>query len=119
MAKLKRCRLFPSDPSEHDVLTLRKLIREKSDENELKVIKYLETGHMIFVCPGISRDILDESFRIICAPHVLTDGVWAWTADVVHYVNKYHLEVPGEFILHMKSNQWTVPFIEEGIRYEL
>ncbi len=37
------------------------------------------------------------------------DGIWAWYADLVYYVEKYHVRLPNEFMEHMKMNNWMVP----------
>jgi hypothetical protein len=64
--------------------------------------------------PGISYDLLAETETIIGPPHVFTDGEWAWTADEIYYLEKYHIEVPDEFVQHMKANNWKCPLVDDS-----
>lgn len=74
------------------------------------MLQYLRSGEVFAVAPGISRDVLDGS--IIGAPSQLTDGVWSWSGDLAHHVERYHLELPKAFVEHMRLKGWiasTVP----------
>lgn len=77
--------------------------------NKESILSYLHQGYVLLAAAGPTRDVLDAAHAIIGAPHVLTDGVWAWTADVAYYVDKYNLKLPVSFSEHMRANQWKVP----------
>ena len=77
--------------------------------NEGEQINYLKKGIVFIACPGTVRDALNVTSGIIGSPHILTDGVWAWPADLAYYVEKYHVRLPDDFTQHMKSCFWTPP----------
>jgi hypothetical protein len=87
---------------------LRSLISEAPQENEQRIVSYLKGGVMFIATPAIVEDVLDPG-QLIGSPHILTDGVWAWSGDLPHYVEKYHVCLPSEFVAHMEKNNWAVP----------
>ena len=89
-------------------LSLRECI-STPHEAEAKIIQYLESGVLWIARMGLTRDVLDESSEFVTSSHVLTDGTWVWYEDLAYYVEKYHVQLPNEFIEHMKMNNWTVP----------
>jgi hypothetical protein len=64
--------------------------------------KYLTNGSMYIVSPGPVWDIVDGSGPIGTAS-ILTDGEWIWPSDLVHYLKKYHVLLPSEFVKHVMS----------------
>jgi hypothetical protein len=38
----------------------------------------------------------------------MTDGVWFWPAALIHFIEKYNVEVPREFIDHAARQNWRV-----------
>ena len=108
--KLKRFGFFRELPhGESEGPSLRALVREGPSENEEAVIQYLESGVAFVACAGPVEDVLDPEAGLIGPPHVLTDGVWAWPTDLIHYVRKYHVPVPDAFRHHMEAKNWKVP----------
>jgi hypothetical protein len=89
--------------------SLRESLRESPIENEHKVIDYLSHGVLFVATFGLASDVLDDKGALIGPPHILTDGIWAWPKDLIHYVKKYHIYLPEEFVSHMKANHWKVP----------
>lgn len=89
--------------------SLKACISDKPYENELEIVKYLQSGICIAACPGLVYDVHDKSKLIDGGPHILTDGVWVWPRDLVYYVEQYHVILPYNFINHLKLNNWTVP----------
>lgn len=45
-----------------------------------------------------------------------TDGEWFWRTDLAHYVMKYGLALPGEFIDHASANSWNPPELTDEDR---
>jgi len=39
----------------------------------------------------------------------LTDGVFVWPEGLHHYVSRYNVVLPEEFVEHMKLNNFNVP----------
>ncbi|GLY52563.1 hypothetical protein [Lentzea sp. NBRC 102530] len=48
-----------------------------------------------------------------------TDGVWVWDGTLVHYLRRYHVALPEEFLAHMAANAWTVPPMSDDDMDEL
>lgn len=84
------------------------LVSEKPQENEELIINYLKEGVLFIATTGFVEDVLKPG-QLICCPHILTDGVWAWPADLAYYVEKYHVQLPNEFVKFMKGRNWIVP----------
>jgi hypothetical protein len=70
------------------------------------ILNYLRNGTQVVAVAGLAVDLLSKNGDIIGPPHEFSDGVWSWTADVIHYVKQYHVRVPNEFVAHMRSNGW-------------
>ncbi len=89
--------------------SLRESVRDRREKDERKLIAYLKKGVFLFACPELGRDVLDESARLTLIPHILTDGVWVWRGDLRYYVKKYHVELPEDFLFHVRSRLYTPP----------
>jgi hypothetical protein len=92
---------------------LRDSLQQTSDKHETEIVGYLLSGKILIACFGIASDILNPSSEFKIAPHIMTDGVWAWPQDLAYYVKEYHVLLPDSFINHMIANQWCVPDITE------
>ena len=118
--KLNRFGFFDDLPFEERRGALKRLCHLAGPHPDRQfVLKYLETGVPFILIAGITRDWLSDSEEIIGPPHVLTDGKWGWTADVYHYIQRYNLPVPDEFIAHMRSNRWIVPVVADFLNIEI
>jgi hypothetical protein len=82
---------------------------EKPRPNERRVLAYLKGGAQVFLIPGIDRDLLAKTERRPGPPGVYTDGVWVWSADVVYYIEQYHIDIPEGLRLRMEQNGWVCP----------
>jgi hypothetical protein len=89
--------------------SLRACVSDTAQEDEDKVGEYLQQGAVLVSSFGVAEDVLDSSVGLVCSPDILTDGIWAWPADLAYYVRKYHVSLPGEFIAHVRQNEWRVP----------
>ena len=38
----------------------------------------------------------------------MTDGEWFWYAGLIHFIEKYNVRVPAEFIAHAARHGWRV-----------
>ena len=113
MKKLKRFGFFDSVSLEQRKAQLVQLIGENEHAQKASVLRYLRGGEQLMLVAGIVRDPLDPNRPIIGSPHILTDGTWAWSADVTYYVEKYNLRLPEEFLESMKANGWRVPKVAD------
>ena len=94
---------------------LSELVRAVKTNEEEGIVAYLESGVLLIGTPGLTRDVLDPTSPIIGPPHVLTDGVWMWPADLPYYVKKYHVELPADFIERIRERDYHPPESELDI----
>jgi len=113
MTQLKRYGFFSDIPFDKLKDQLSRLVDKVEHINKKHILNYLRSGEGLIVVAGIVRDPLDPKRPIIGSPHILTDGIWAWTADVSFYVEKYNLHVPEEFVEEMQKNGWHVPRVSD------
>jgi len=110
-----RFREFPfgtiGDPS------MREFMSTQPWENQDKVLPYLRSGLILGVTMGADlTDWLDPSSK--ANPIVdgqrrggvteMTDGVWFWYAGLIHFIEKYNLRVPAQFVEHAALHNWRV-----------
>ncbi len=81
-------------------------VRGKGEPDESRIISYLDQGVLFIGCSGVTYDVLGDSSKIIGSPHILTDGVWAWPADVVYYLKKYHVVLSEDFVAHIRQRRY-------------
>jgi hypothetical protein len=85
--------------------------------NQEKVLEYLRSG-LILAYP-MGADLMDWFDRpnranpLIAGKPLggvtpLTDGEWFWPAGLIHFIEKYNVRVPDEFIEHAERNSWIV-----------
>jgi hypothetical protein len=94
---------LPGDPS------LRDAVQPLAHADETRIVRYLREGKRFVAFDEVTRDLLDPHATPIGMSAVLTDGEYAWPSDLAHYVERYHVRVPDEFIAHMAENGWRVP----------
>jgi hypothetical protein len=82
-----------------------------------KVLEYLRSG-LILAYP-MGADLMDWFDRpnranpLIAGKPLggvtpLTDGEWFWNAGLIHFIERYNVRVPDEFIEHAARNNWIV-----------
>jgi len=124
--KLKRYGFFSElehgDPDGVSLIGLRDTGRWDANEKPLAV-EYLRSGVLLVGCPGVVTDVLAGSdggeAEAIGSPHVLTDGEWAWPADLAYYVDRYNVPVPDEFLARMRAANWRAPEVKDLQSLEL
>jgi hypothetical protein len=107
--KLRTAGFFCELPhGEEDEQSIRDVMADVPQQNEQQIIEYLRKGILFIGCPGVAMDALDPSL-VAGSPHTFTDGVWAWPGDLPYYVERYHVRLPNDFVIHMERNRWQVP----------
>ena len=99
----------PSLPAMRDHMGTRRI------RSEAKIVEYLRAGHIL---AGIMEWLPDhfDGTRFdegSGAASLITDGVWAWRLDLAHYVEKYHVQVPDEFVRHLVESGFRVPELSQ------
>lgn len=78
--------------------------------DEDRVAAYLTSGHLLRYSSEVATDWLaDDPDVKIGPPHILTDGTYAWPADLPYYVRNYHVWLPKHFIRHGQRHGFQVP----------
>jgi hypothetical protein len=93
--------------------SLRDATASEPSADEPAVIAYLRAGHQLFDVPATTSDVISHDMRIVGAPSLLSDGSWVWRLDLPHYVGRYHLRLPREFLDHVRANRYSVPALSD------
>lgn len=85
-----------------------------------EITTYLENGAL---CVGtldkVETDVLSGDGTPIAPLEILTDGEWVWPNLAVYYIRQHGLEVPDEFVEHMRGNEWAVPELSDETMSEI
>jgi hypothetical protein len=103
--------LFDNEPG---APSLREAVRPNAHPEEERIVAYLKAGVGLAGVGKYVGDVLNPAARFAVSPSLLTDGVWLWRADLPYYVATYHVELPDEFVAHMRQNGWAVPVLNEA-----
>jgi hypothetical protein len=110
-----RFREFPfgtaKDPS------MREFIETSPREDQDKVLAYLRSGLILaypmgadlldwFDRPSRANPLIDDQRLGGVTP--MTDGVWFWHAGLIHFVERYNVRLPDEFMVHAAAQNWVV-----------
>lgn len=107
-------RELTDDPDEQQYLpSITEAIATSPQEHEENIVAYLRSGVCIGARGCYVDDVLDITSRVPLNPHTYTDGIYLWRLDIAHYVEKYHLRLPSDFIRHMASLNWQPPTKEQ------
>jgi hypothetical protein len=71
-----------------------------------KVILYLQTKELYFLCPGLYKHPFHEE-TTLCGPYAYSDGYYYWDRDTWKYVVKYGLTLPQQFIDYVMTDKAT------------
>ncbi|SDM08877.1 hypothetical protein SAMN04488074_116111 [Lentzea albidocapillata subsp. violacea] len=83
--------------------------RSAAPEWASSAVRYLEQGQIFLASSGWEDDLLDEWAGPIAQVALRTDGEWIWPNSLAHYVTKYHVELPAEFLARMAVHDWVAP----------
>ena len=77
--------------------SIHELVRETAQPWEEKAVAYLKKGTLGAVAPAILFDVISGE-RIPMPLTTMNDGEFFWRSDLVYYVEKYHIELPSDFL---------------------
>lgn len=110
-----RFREFPfgtaADPS------MRERMAEAPWQDRDRALDYLRSGVIYaypmgadltdrFDYPNRANPIIDG--RPVGGTTEMTDGEWFWFAGLIHFVEKYNVRLPEEFLRHAAAHGWRV-----------
>jgi hypothetical protein len=88
------------------------LISATKPDHKDAILDYLQNGCVISHRWGVMHDwVQAETPRIGPGPNTFTDGVWAWTEEIIYYVKVYNLQLPMELLDRMEALHWKVPVV--------
>jgi hypothetical protein len=104
--KLKRIGFFQELPygSQNDLSIYD--IQKASLVDEDKILQYLQSAVLFVAAPGVEKDVLSSSKRIIGSVKIFTDGIWAWPASLYYYLENYHIVLPEEFLEYVRNKNY-------------
>ena len=108
----KRAGFFREVFGDESLPSLSEARQAEPQDDETKIISYLESGSLLVASPGPAFDPLSEPRQIAGAQHIMHDGIWSWPSSLPDFVMTYHCKLPSDFVDHMKANDWQAEPIE-------
>lgn len=76
---------------------------------EEKLLNYLWGNTVLAATASLVDDVLNPDAKAVAPLEIVTDGAWVWPRDLGYYVEKYHVNVPLPFVLHIELRNWVQP----------
>ncbi len=89
--------------------SLLEVMRDTAKPGESRIAAYLRDAPILMHALGPVTDVFQPKSDFICAPNIHTDGVYAWPEDLAYYIERYHVELPAEFLKHIAAAKWKAP----------
>ncbi|MCX5414948.1 protein kinase [Streptomyces sp. NBC_00059] len=87
-------------------------------EDRAQVIAYMKTEEFAAIdYMSAIHDLLDQEEFILGGPSLHTDGAWVWRTDSIHYFEKHQLEIPEDFLRHVRGSDYR-PRTDHAIDYD-
>ncbi|WP_309062143.1 hypothetical protein [Streptomyces sp.] len=100
--------------------SIKDAVRPTGEPDEQNILEYLRNGTEIWSEMSAGPDVLDpEAPNMTGIGSLVTDGTWLWREDLPHYVAKYHVSLPREFLEHVRSLKYTAPAVSESRLIEI
>jgi hypothetical protein len=79
------------------------------------MVNYLKSGYPILDVMELTTDFIDGAFRVPGGSSVLTDGYFVWRADLASYVERYHIDLPQEFLDAVHNYGYRIPPVQHEV----
>ncbi|MFB7630704.1 hypothetical protein ACFC0M_07120 [Streptomyces sp. NPDC056149] len=83
-----------------------------SAPDEERVLSYLAGGVEIYTVMGPEEDMVSGEW-IADGGCLFTDGEWVWHGYLVHYLSRYHISLPDEFLDHVRKSEYKAPVVPD------
>ncbi|MDX3454236.1 hypothetical protein PV396_20185 [Streptomyces sp. ME02-8801-2C] len=94
--------------------SIKDAVNSTGEPDEKNFVTYLRNGTGIWSEMSAGHDVLDPEAPILTGIGSLyTDGDWIWREDLAHYVTKYHVSLPAEFVTHIRALNYRTPDVPE------
>jgi hypothetical protein len=87
--------------------------RREAWPDYVKAAEYLRGGTAVVTTGVMTDDVLSPENKGVAPLAVFTDGAWFWPAELAYYVEKYHCELPPDFVDHMRRAGFHARMVEE------
>jgi hypothetical protein len=85
--------------------SLRASLHPEGSQEEVHLVRYLRSASVL-AANGPVSDVLSGD-PLPDALSVMTDGTWMWPSDLAFYVERYHAELPTDFVDHARQSNWN------------
>ncbi|WP_280179836.1 hypothetical protein [Nocardia cyriacigeorgica] len=86
-------------------------------DDRSRIVDYLRAAPPVLDVLDVERDLIDNTHQITSAASLISDGTWIWRVDSIHYLSRYAIDIPDEFLTHVRGLDYrppaTVPDSEE------
>jgi hypothetical protein len=93
---------------------LRESCRATAQPDEAMIAGYLEAGAVIRSAGARVDDVLDPARTSVASMYLVTDGTWVWPLELAYYIREYHVELPADFVAHMRAQSWKTPGVTDA-----
>ena len=83
--------------------SLRVLAGGLTDEDARAAAVYLKSGVPVLDIMEMTRDPLHPDTKIPGGSSLMSDGHWVWRQDLAYFVERYRVQLPEEFLRHVRS----------------
>ncbi|WP_432146076.1 hypothetical protein [Streptomyces sp. bgisy084] len=81
--------------------------------DEDRILSYLKGGEEIFSTMGAERDVISQDEWVSGDGSLVTDGEWVWPVDLAHYLSRYRIALPGDFLDHVRKAEYQAPVVPD------
>jgi hypothetical protein len=100
--------------------SIKDAVRPAGEPDENRLAAYLRNGNALWSEIGAEPDPLDPEAPLLTgAGSLATDGTWLWREDLPHYVSKYHVALPAEFLAHVRRLGYAPPRLPDATLHEI
>lgn len=84
------------------------------DESEAaRIADYLEDGAGVAATTAPAVDVVDPQHPVLGSVSIRTDGEWVWPSDLAHYVRRYAVALPHQFVETVRERGYRAPRLTE------
>lgn len=88
--------------------------REQPAPDQEQVARYLDSENTVAATGVLVDDVLDPGMTDVASLELVTDGVWIWPRDLAHYVRRYNVSLPDDFLSDVRTRAWQPPHLTDA-----
>ena len=75
-----------------------------TSEEAAAIVAFLRRGVAVFDVMEATPDPFEPKTFIEGGPTLISDGYWVWREDLAHYVERYRVGLPSQFLEHVHQS---------------